>query len=195
MAFTGYDNEEEWILPREIGTLMFQSYEWGPDENGQFGFKFKNLTTHICTEEELGLNDNKKDPNHGQFFKIHDQSLINVKLYRKKFLCIDKEEIRLYGDYNSLEAQIINVYYERCNNQTIVPMNTCHSNEEITNFLKRKFIIVLQNQERFQSHKYDESRIIKEAKFRWFAIKSSDRQEVVQKVKVSKLQLQDKRPM
>ena len=34
MAFTGYDNEEEWILPREIGALMFQTYEWGPDENG-----------------------------------------------------------------------------------------------------------------------------------------------------------------
>ena len=114
MAFTGYDNEEEWILPREIGTLMFQSYEWGPDENGQFGFKFKNLTTHICTEEELGLNDNKKDPNHGQFFKIHDQSLINVKLYRKKFLCIDKEEMRLYGDYNSLAARTMRIQLMKC---------------------------------------------------------------------------------
>ena len=65
MAFTGYDNEEEWILPREIGTLMFQIYEWGPDENGQFRSKKKNLTTHVCTEEELGLNDNIKNPNHG----------------------------------------------------------------------------------------------------------------------------------
>ena len=109
-------------------------------------------------------------------------------------MCLD-EQLEIHGDYNSLEAQIINVYYERCNNQTIVPMNTCHSDEEITEFLKRKFIIMLNNQERFQAHKFDETRIVKEAKFTWFAIKSSDRQEVVQKIKVSKLELQDKRPM
>ena len=34
VAFTGYDNKQEWDLPPEIGELVFQNYEWGPDENG-----------------------------------------------------------------------------------------------------------------------------------------------------------------
>ena len=74
-------------------------------------------------------------------------------------------------------------------------MNTCHSNEEITQCLSRKFIIVLQNQERFQAHEFDEDRIVREAKFRWFTINSSNRYEMLQKVQISKLELQDKRPL
>ena len=106
-----------------------------------------------------------------------------------------KEKPEIYGDWNTAEAQLVNIYYEKCNNDTIVPKNTCHSDEEITQWLVRKFIIVLQNQERFQSHEYGEDRIVKEAKFKWFSINSSDRYEILQKIQISKLELQDKRPL
>ena len=59
VAFTGYDNVREWILPPEIGELIFQTYEWGPDENGNLEILYQNLTTHVCTEEELGIYGNR----------------------------------------------------------------------------------------------------------------------------------------
>ena len=61
IAFTGYDNEQEWILPPEIGTLIYQTYEWGIDENGDPRIILQDLDTHICTPEELNLTEKKDD--------------------------------------------------------------------------------------------------------------------------------------
>ena len=57
-------------------------------------------------------------------------------------MCFE-ENLELHGDYNAAEAEIINVFYEKCNNKTISPPGTCHSEEEILGFIKRKFIVVV----------------------------------------------------
>ena len=36
IAFTNYDNNTEPILEKEYGELIFQAYEWGPGEDGDF---------------------------------------------------------------------------------------------------------------------------------------------------------------
>ena len=46
----------------------------------------------------------------------------------------------------------------------------CHSDEEITRWLRRKFIIVLQNQERFQTNVFDDNRVVREAKLKYFPV-------------------------
>ena len=43
VAFTGYDSITEWMLPPEIGELVFTTYEWGPDENGELKIRNTNL--------------------------------------------------------------------------------------------------------------------------------------------------------
>ena len=166
---------------------MFQLYEWGPDENGEFGFKFQNLTTHICTEEELGLNDNAKNPNHGQFFKIHPQSLVNVKLYRKKFLCIDREEMSLYGDYNSLSARTMRVQLMRC-----LGKDYCKSEEEINQFMLDKYLLMLNNQIRFDSTLFGSESIIMESRISWFRVSAFVQYDYPFKVQRTEVLLQDK---
>ena len=69
VAFTGHDNEQEYTLSPEIGELIFQTNEWNLDESGQIQVRMKNLTTHICTPEELGLTESKRNKsNNSQFF-------------------------------------------------------------------------------------------------------------------------------
>ena len=76
-----------------MGELIFTTYEWGPDENGDLQIRNTNLKTHICTAEELGLTDNKsKSPSYDQFFKLHEKSVAVVKLYQKKFLCVGRDD-------------------------------------------------------------------------------------------------------
>ena len=73
VAFTGYDNEQEYALPPEIGELTFQKYGWGLQENGESIIYREDIKTHICTDEELGINDdNSKDISNSQFFPIHE---------------------------------------------------------------------------------------------------------------------------
>ena len=73
---------------------------------------------------------------------MHQNSYDDTKFYAKKFKCFDND-IEIYGDYNSAKAKVLKIGFEKCNNNTIEPKNTCHSEEEIVNFLRRKFIMVV----------------------------------------------------
>ena len=66
----------------------------------------------------------------------------NIDFYSKKLKCLSKD-VELYGDYNSDKARVLKLTYERCNNSTIEAGSTCHTDEEITNFIRRKFIMTL----------------------------------------------------
>ena len=78
--------------------------------------------------------------------------------------------MELQGDYNSNKAQVLKLVFEKCNNETIEGNVTCASDEEITVWLRRKFIIVLQNQVRFQTFEYNENRIVNESKLFYYPI-------------------------
>ena len=95
------------------------------------------------------------DKNSSLFFEIYPNNVRDVTTYKKKLYCID-EKLKLQGDYNSESAKRIQIYFERCNNETVVPQNTCHSPEEINRYLQRKFIFVLQNEVKFKTLEYDE---------------------------------------
>ena len=71
-------------------------------------------------------------------------------------MCFD-DQIKIKGDYNSEKAQRLQIVFERCNNETIVPKNSCHTDKNITAFLRRKFIFVVQNVIRFKSSEYGET--------------------------------------
>ena len=36
VAFTAYDNEEEWILDERYGELFFAEYSWGDNSDGSY---------------------------------------------------------------------------------------------------------------------------------------------------------------
>ena len=85
--------------------------------------------------------------------------------------------------------------FEKCNNETISPQGSCHSSENITEFLRQRYIIVYQNQIRFAAAEYDSERIVPEGKLVWYQIESQKKSIITHKVQISNLSLQDLRYM
>ena len=59
-------------------------------------------------------------------------------------LCIDKEHLELYGDFSSEEARLIDLQLVRCHDQ-----DYCKSEEEIMQWMKNKWLLLLSNRIRF----------------------------------------------
>ena len=52
--------------------------------------------------------------------------------------------MRINGDFNSAEARLLDIKLVKCHGHSY-----CKSDEEITNFLKDKFLLLLYNKIRF----------------------------------------------
>ena len=99
--------------------------------------------------------------------------------------CLD-DPIELFGDYNSYKGKVFKIVFEKCNNETITE-GVCETEEKIQEFLRRKFITTLHNHVRFDTQKYDDSRLVRESLFTWYPINSILRQEIANQVKVTDL--------
>ena len=52
------------------------------------------IESHACSYEELGLTgDNSK------FMPIHETSIGYVNLYKQKFLCVNQDDLEIYGNF------------------------------------------------------------------------------------------------
>ena len=78
VAFTGYDSVQEPILTPDIGTLVFNHYSWGPTEDG-FASERKEISSHTCTDEELGLAGDEED---ASFLPIYPKSKDEMIFYK-----------------------------------------------------------------------------------------------------------------
>ena len=105
VAFTAYDSNPEPIIDPRYGTLEFNKYGWGPSADG-FGNGRTPIKSHTCTREELGL---EEDRSASMFMPVYPPSAGEVEFYHKKFDCADKENLNIYGDYNSFKASQFNV--------------------------------------------------------------------------------------
>ena len=64
------------------------------------------MKSHICTKEELGVTE---DRSKSRFLPHTDQGKGLVELYQKKMLCVDDDELFVYGDWDSLSTRQINI--------------------------------------------------------------------------------------
>ena len=72
-----------------------------------------------------------------------------------------------------------------------MPKDTCHSEEEILKYLRRKFIVILQNEVRFNTMEYSDEKIVPQSRLVWHPVSSQIRQDFAQTVYTTELQLQD----
>ena len=103
VAFTPYDSSTDWNLEAKYGELVINSFSWGYKDDGTPFTERKPVKMHNCTREELNLD--AKDGYNARFFPLHQSTKANVDLWWKKFLCIDEEDLRISGDYNSEAAR------------------------------------------------------------------------------------------
>ena len=80
MGFTAFNSETEPILDPSIGELIFRRKGWSVTSDSVNDV----LETHMCSEEELGLTGSSP-----KYMKPRQDSYEYVKLYRKKFRCLD----------------------------------------------------------------------------------------------------------
>ena len=102
-ALTAYDEEEDIIEEERYGELVIEHYGWGNEEDPDyFGDEDRSIGNHYCSEQELGL---KEGDSETLLYETHPTSKLDVKRYRKKFKCIEKENLVIWGNYNSQKAQ------------------------------------------------------------------------------------------
>ena len=98
----------------EYGELRIEHYGWGNEELG-FSYGTTPLENHWCTDEELGLEQGSDSI----IYPIYPSSIPEVKIYKKKFKCIDKENLRIWGDFNSASAMQIAIKFHMCEGKAI----------------------------------------------------------------------------
>ena len=134
-ALTEYDSNTEVIEEERYGELIIEHYGWGYGEG--IGSGSKAIDYHTCSDQELGFVERTENT---IIYPIFETSLNEVQTYRKKFKCINREDLVIWGDYNSQKAQQIAVKFKMCEGKDV-----CESKEKIKEWLARKFIVILYN--------------------------------------------------
>ena len=79
---------------------------------------------------------------------------MQLKKWQNKMICADPEDMYIYGTFNSFKARLLTIQIVRCHGK-----DYCKSQEQITEFLRNKFLYTLSNQIVFDSREVGESTI------------------------------------
>ena len=171
-GLSAYDDNLEPIEDPSYGVLRpyYKTWGLGLDETS-----FTEIPTRPCTKAELHVQNQTSEDS--KFFKPQDTFRKDLEKYYKKLNCLDQDKVEVQGDYNTPSTRQFTLLFQRCDNSTFD--NACKSEEEITRWMMRKFIIVYMNNERFSTRDYSENRVLKETTILWHPLNSQIREEVV----------------
>ena len=94
-------------------------------------------------------------------------------MWKKKFKCIPRKDLIIWGDYNSAKAQQISIKFEMCDStKERFAGVACEEKAVIQKWLRRKFIVVIFNQIRFNPKGFLDAATIKEARLNYIPISS-----------------------
>ena len=155
------------------------------------------IPTSTCTPEQLGVYPNgtlsgKQD----LFYPVHPNSQNDLKFFHKKFQCFDSEMITPHGDYNSAKTRNLLIAFEMCDQAKRVRDGNprrCKSDREILKWMRHKYIVLYYNSRRFRIEEYNEGKIVEESRTKYIPFNSQLREDIVFKVQLTDLQLQDER--
>ena len=183
-ALTEYDNNTERIeVPEKYGELVIEHFGWGYDDDKISSGTRPAIENHYCSDEELGFIQGPST----KVFPIFESSVNEVKTYKKKFKCINEEEIVIWGDYNSQKAQQIAVNFKMCE----PGVGECAEKDEILKWLQNKYIVMLYNQIVFDQEGYFTDSLQEEARIVYIPISSQTRTLTQFKLSQTHLELQD----
>lgn len=188
-GITAYDSNDQPIEDPTYGVLKPYYKSWGIKENVK-GVDFEELPTRKCKTAELHIGE-ETDPK-SKFSRPHPNSQSDLDFYYRKLKCLDLDRIEVQGDYNSPTTRSFVLLFEKCNSETYEGPGTCKSDEEIRQWLARKFILIYQNNQRFETRVYEfEKKVQTESRTVWIPINSQIREEIVFKIQLTDLRLQD----
>ena len=101
-ALTEYDRNTEIIEePEKYGELVIEHHGWDYVNKQSESYERTQIKSHYCSDEELGF---VRSPD-TLIYPITPNSIPEVQTYKKKFKCLNKEDMVIWGDYNSHYAQ------------------------------------------------------------------------------------------
>lgn len=103
--------------------------------------------------------------------------------------CIDEKAAtaELFGSYNSESASNFMVVFERCDRTKRV----CKSDGEIKQWLQSKYLVIAQNEKRFNEDLFEDRRIQLLSRVTWSAVSPDIRSDYVKQVTFADLSLND----
>ena len=136
-------------LDPKMGSVKFESYERGIDENGQYAEEKKEIPNHICSDQELGL------LGESAFFKPISTSVKSwVESFRGYFFCIEKEDTRINGTFDSESARMITATLRRA------PCLTQYCKDKQTEYFRGSYLNLLSNEIRWDDQKRGSESIV-----------------------------------
>ena len=192
---TAYDQEAESIEDPDYGRLVAKYITWGFDDAPNEDRT--EIPTSSCTPEQLGIYPNGTlSGKQNLFYPVHTNSQNDIKFFHKKFRCFDSEKITIHGDYNSAKTRNLQIAFEMCDQARRVREGNprrCKSDREILKWMRNKYIVLYYNSRRFKIEEYNEGKIVEESRTKYIPFNSQLREDIVFKVQLTDLQLQDER--
>ena len=91
----------------KYGELIIEHFWWGYDGD-TIGSESRPINFHYCSDEELGIEPGSKTV----IYPIFESSRLEMLTFRKKFKCVDREELVIWGDFNSKKAQQLAIKFK-----------------------------------------------------------------------------------
>ena len=180
-GITYFDSNPYMIIEPDYGEVVARVKSW--DSGGLY---WQNLNLRPCTREDLGMDSEGIQPS-AKFYPPHKNSKDYLDFYWQKLYCYD-DYVKVYGNYNTGVASALQISFVKCDNEL---RDTCKSEEEITEFTRRLFLVYHHNCKMFDQLGYDDLTISYESKFIWSPFRSTERSEQIYEMKNTNLRLQD----
>lgn len=180
---TDDSDKEELFNDPTIGEIVFNHYKWGKTPDGKHISGRYRIESHPCTREELGLDG---DGTNAKFLPINANFRNAVDAQHKKLLCLNREDLMMYGNFQTEKAQLLNVQFVKCHDRT-----DCKSDKEIKSFLRDSYLFMLSNQVRFDNSEFGKKAIIAESVTTWMIMNTQIQQTIPWKLQTTELELQD----
>ena len=101
-------------------------------------------------------------------------------------MCASSEDLFLWGDFESVKARQFNIDFKKCTGEAY-----CKTDEEITDFLRGKYLLILTNAVWFDSSKYFEKSVQAEANLLWKRFNTQVAETIPFRVSRTEIELQD----
>lgn len=183
VGLSGWNDIVEYELPPEIGYISYGASEWGIDDNGLLIDDWYDFESHTCTPEELGLTD---DRSNATFYTVKPLQRAYVEKFQKKLQCINKQDLTLWGDFQSVFARQFNIFFVKCTDKP-----ECKTDAEIKEYLSDKYIMILSNEMTFDNANFGQKSILKQADLKWKRFNTQVIETIPFEVTQTSVELQD----
>ena len=189
-GLTAYDSSSDQTpFDKSFGTLDAYQKVWGEkNEDGSVKDTYlKKIETRPCIEADINFKGvTGSDADSFMFFEPADEFQYDINRFYKVLNCM-KEPFVLSGDYNTIAAKQLVIAFSICRGETY-----CRDEEtEIKPWLRRKFVMALENQFSFNKEKVETEKLKKTSRLRWITLTPQIRTDIYNYVQISKLDLSD----